>query len=191
MSEPDTRLSPATPRWWNGRHGGLKIRCPQGCGSSNLPRGTEKALLNDGCAAASCLRIDNRAGTRLGHGLSVHRQGVIDCAAIRWRAPRKLVTCLVSACGPVNRRRSPARPGRSSRGSPMARCRAQRDTSSLLKDVHRRRSTSISVIGELGIASPNGNSQGTPRSMGSFMRCEARRNRYFVNSPEPALADQI
>lgn len=28
------------PRWWNGRHGGLKSPCPQGRESSTLSRGT-------------------------------------------------------------------------------------------------------------------------------------------------------
>ena len=33
----------AMPKWWKGRHGGLKIRCPYiGCGGSNPSLGTNQ-----------------------------------------------------------------------------------------------------------------------------------------------------
>ena len=31
---------PVKPKWWNGRHGGLKIRCGQPRGGSTPPFGT-------------------------------------------------------------------------------------------------------------------------------------------------------
>lgn len=33
------------PRWWNGRHDGLKIHCLCGCESSSLSRGTKNTSI--------------------------------------------------------------------------------------------------------------------------------------------------
>ena len=41
-TRPDSTSGGATkiPKWWKGRHVGIRIQCPKGCASSNLAFGT-------------------------------------------------------------------------------------------------------------------------------------------------------